>query len=223
MSASVRASRSARRRRFGQNCLRADIAERLVAQAGFGPGDLVVEVGPGTGVFTAALARRGVEVVAVELDPVLASRLPARLAPDLRQRVRVVRGDFLAVPLPSRPFRLVGSLPFGRTTDILRRLLEDPQARLERAELVVQWEVGRKRAAVPPTTLLSTIWAPWWELTLVERLPARAFTPVPRVDAAFVSAVRRRRPLLPLAMAGPYAEFVRAHWPFDRSMGRRAR
>jgi len=213
--AEPRASRDERRRQLGQNFLSDGFAERLVARAAFGPGDFVVEVGPGLGVFTAAVARRGAEVLAVELDPVLAPKLRARLGPGLRDRVRVVRGDFLSFPLPRRPFRVLGSLPFGRTTDVLRRLLDDPLQRLVRADLVVQWEVARKRIAVPPSTLLSTLWAPWWEFELACRIPAHEFTPVPRVDAAFVSVVRRSRPLLPLAMARPYARFVRAHWPFD--------
>jgi 23S rRNA (adenine-N6)-dimethyltransferase len=213
--AEPRASRDERRRQLGQNFLSDRFAERLVARAALGPGDLVVEVGPGLGAFTAALARRGAEVVAVELDRELAPKLRARLGPVLADRVRVVRGDFLSFPLPRRPFRVLGSLPFGRTTDVLRRLLDDPLQRLVRADLVVQWEVARKRVAVPPSTLLSTLWAPWWEFELACRIPAHEFTPVPRVDAAFVSVVRRRHPLLPLAMARPYARFVRAHWPFD--------
>jgi len=183
-----------------------------VALADFRPGDFVLEIGPGTGAFTAALARRRVQVVAVELDPVLAARLRARA--ELREHVRVVHGDAVSVALPDRPFRAVGSLPFGRTTDALRRLLDDPRGRLVRADLVVQWEVARKRTAVPPTSLLSAQWAPWWEFTLACRIPAAAFAPVPRVDAGFVSVVRRARPLLPPAMAQPYARFVRAHWPF---------
>jgi 23S rRNA (adenine-N6)-dimethyltransferase len=208
-----RTSRRERRRRLGQNFLRSEFADRLVAQADFRAGDFVLEIGPGTGAFTAALARRRVRVHAVELDPVLAARLRAR--PELRDWVRVVEGDFVSVPLPDRPFRAVGSLPFGRTTDVLRRLLDDPHGRLVRADVVVQWEVARKRTAVPPTSLLSAQWAPWWEFTLACRIPADAFTPVPRVDAGFVSVVRRARPLLPAAMVRPYAKFVRSHWPFE--------
>lgn len=177
------------------------------------PGDFVVEVGPGLGAFTAALARRGVRVLAVELDASLAARLRARFEPEFSGLVQVVQADFLSFALPRRPFRVLGSLPFGRTTDILRRLLEDPLQRLVRADVVVQWEVACKRAAVPPTTLLSTSWAPWWQFEIVCRIPAHEFRPIPRVDAGFLSVVRRREPLLPVAMAPAFAQFVRAHWP----------
>ena len=117
MSASWRSPRDERRRRLGQNFLRPEAAERLVAEADFRPHNLVIEVGAGSGAVTLALARRGINVV--------------------------------------------GSVPFGRTTDILRRLLDDPSVPLERADVIVQWEVACKRATVPPSTLLSTVWAPW--------------------------------------------------------------
>jgi 23S rRNA (adenine-N6)-dimethyltransferase len=207
-----RPARQERRRRLGQNFLPPRLAEQLVAEADFRPGQVVVEIGAGAGAVTAALGRRALEVVAVEIDPVWAERLRARFA---HGRVRVVHGDFLSVPLPTRPFRVFGSLPFGRTTDILCRLFEDPRVPLERADLIVQWDVARKRAAVPPTTLRSTAWAPWWEFRLGRRIPAAAFRPVPRVDAGVLVVTRRDRPLLPAAMARRYVDFVRDHWPFD--------
>ena len=126
-----------------------------------------------------------------------------------------MEADFRSVALPTRPFRVVGSLPFGATTSVLRRLLDDPRVPLKRADLIVQWEVARKRAAVPPSTLRSTVWAPWWKFRLGRRIPAKEFRPTPRVDGGILIVTRRKDPLLPTAMAGPYFHFVQAHWPFD--------
>jgi 23S rRNA (adenine-N6)-dimethyltransferase len=131
--------------------------------------------------------------------------------------VRVVEADFLTFALPTRPFRVIGSLPFGATTEILRRLLDDPRVPLKRAHVIVQWEVACKRAAVPPSTLLSTVWAPWWEFQLGRRIAAAEFRPVPQVDAGVLVVTRRGRPILPPDMATPWAAFVRSHWPFDRA------
>jgi 23S rRNA (adenine-N6)-dimethyltransferase len=153
-------------------------------------------------------------VLAVESDAVWAARLRQRLAS--RPGVQVIERDFLAVVLPREPFRVIGSPPFGQTTAILRRLLDDPASRLRRADIVVQWEVAAKRAAMPPATLLSTSWAPWWEMRLVCRIPADRFRPVPRVDAGLLSITRRDPPLLPVAMAHSYAAFIQREWPFDR-------
>jgi 23S rRNA (adenine-N6)-dimethyltransferase len=212
VSANRRTPRDVRRRRLGQNFLRRELADRIVGEAGVLPGEFVIDIGAGAGAFTSALARRHADVVAIELDPVWADRLRASL-----REVRVVNADFLDVALPARPFRAVGCLPFGATTAILHRLLDDPSVSLVRADLVVQWEVARKRTATPPSSLISTVWAPWWEFRLGRRIPAAEFRPVPKVDAAVLSIVRRDPPLLPSAMAIPYANFVRANWPFTSS------
>jgi 23S rRNA (adenine-N6)-dimethyltransferase len=209
-----RTPRDARRRGLGQNFLRTELAERFVEDAGVTVGDFVVEIGAGTGAITNALARRGAEVLAVEIDPVWADRLRRTLGRAHAERVRVVATDFLAMALPSRPFRVVACLPFGSTTAILSRLLGDPHGQLRRADLIVQWEVARKRSAVPPATLRSTAWGPWWEFRLGRRIPSTQFRPIPRVDGGVLVVTRRDPPLLPPAMASRYEAFVRANWPF---------
>lgn len=109
--------------------------------------------------------------------------------------------------------RVVGSIPFGATTAILRHLLDDaPRSGLSRADLVVQWEVARKRAVVPPSTLLSTAWAPWWCFDVGPRIPASAFRPVPAVDGGVLRVTRRVPPLLPEHLAAAYGAFVRREW-----------
>jgi 23S rRNA (adenine-N6)-dimethyltransferase len=215
-----RTARDERRRRLGQNFLRPELADRFVDSAGVGAGELVVEIGAGSGVITAALARRGAEVLAVELDPAWADRLLHSIPRAHRDRVRIVAADFLAVPLPRRPFRVVACLPFGSTTAILSRLLDDASGQMVRADVIVQWEVARKRGAVPASALRSTAWAPWWEFRLGRRIPASEFRPVPRVDGGVLVATRREPPLLPPAMAPQYRAFVRANWPFSRERAR---
>ncbi len=184
----------------------------MVAQAAFDAGDLVVEIGAGRGACTFALARRVARVVALEKD----AHWAAHLRQEARRRgvpnVTVLCCDALRHRMPRHPFRALGSLPFGSTTAILRHLLDDPDSGLQRADLIVQWEVARKRASTPPTTLLSTTWAPWWSFDIGRRIPAAAFRPVPDVDAAVLRVSRRMPPLLPDHMAAPYADFVRRQW-----------
>jgi 23S rRNA (adenine-N6)-dimethyltransferase len=213
VSAAKRTQRDERRRSLGQNFLQPDRADQLVDAAAFATGDLVVEIGAGRGALTYALARCGVQVVALEKDPEWAASLRREVVRrDLDERVRVVRCDALDYRMPRRPYRAIGSLPFGATTAILRHLLDDPGSCLVRADLIVQWEVARKRAVMPPSTLLSTTWAPWWSFEVVRRIPAAAFRPKPSVDAAVLCVTRRDPPLLPPRMAGPYASFVRRQW-----------
>ena len=129
MSAYRRTPRDERRRRLGQNFLRPELADRLVADAAFRGGELVVEVCAGPGPITLALARRAVTVVAVEVDPVWARRLRDLVRQVAPARVQVMEADILSLPLPTRPFRAIGSLPFGQTTSILRHLLDNPRWR----------------------------------------------------------------------------------------------
>ncbi len=221
MSAHLRTPRDERRRRLGQNFLRPEFADRIVAEADFRPGDLVVEFGAGLGAITIALAKRQVDVVAIEIDPVWVARLRDRVGGAFQDKVRVVEGDFLSLRLPTEPFRVVGSLPFGYTTDVLRRLLDDPRVTLERADLIVQWAVARKRVALPPSTRLSTTWVPWWEFRLGRHVPASAFRPVPRVDSGVLIITPRKPPILSPSMARSYSEFVRTRRPFDPSVSGR--
>jgi 23S rRNA (adenine-N6)-dimethyltransferase len=184
----------------------------VVAQAAFDAGDLVVEIGAGRGACTFALARRGVRVIALERDPHWAGHLRREVRRRGVATVSVVCCDALRYQMPRRPFRALASLPFGATTAMLRHLLDDRRSGLQRADLIVQWEVARKRAATPPTTMLSTAWVPWWTFDIGRRIPAGAFRPVPGVDAAVLKVTRRTPPLLPDHMAAAYAEFVRRQW-----------
>jgi 23S rRNA (adenine-N6)-dimethyltransferase len=189
------------RRELAQNFLRSRrLAADIVRGLDVEPHELIVELGAGDGRLTAELARRARRVVAIEVDP--------RLADGLRGRFEVVEGDALAVRLPKEPFRVVGNIPFHRTTAILRRLLDDLDLPLERADLIVQWEVARKRTSVVPSTQLGARWGPWWELTLTRRFDASAFEPRPDVDAALLKIVRRERELVSADAAREYRAFV---------------
>jgi 23S rRNA (adenine-N6)-dimethyltransferase len=213
VAAHARTARDERRRRLGQNFLRFAVGRQLVEAADFRPDELVVEIGAGRGALTLALGRLPIDVLAVELDPIWAERLRAELRGAGCRRVQVVHADFFAFPLPRRPFRVLGSLPFARTTDVCRRLFDDPSLPLERADLIVQWEVAARRAERPPANLLSSTWAPWWEFRLGRRIPAAEFRPIPRTDAGVLVATRRRPALLHPTLARAWAGCVRAHWP----------
>jgi 23S rRNA (adenine-N6)-dimethyltransferase len=197
-----------RRAELGQHFLAGGwLAAELVEQAGVGPGDLVLEIGAGSGVLTEALARRAGRVVAVEYDPRLAERARARLAS--YANVRVVTADALAVPVPRRPFRVVANPPFGATAAMLRRLLGDPRTRLERADLILQKQAAMRYAAARPGTPETIRWGAFYELGTGRRLGPGCFRPPPRVGAAVLVARRRRPPLVPITSQGRFAVLLR--------------
>ncbi len=202
--------RDVRRKVYSQNFLIDRRAiEALVEGSGVGEGDLVLDIGAGNGLITQALIRRGARVVAVEKDPALARRLRATFGPG--PGVTVVEDDVLTTKLPAEPFRVVANIPFGITTKILRRLLGEAGT-LTRADVIVQAEVARKRAAGRGArgggTLLNACWEPWFEFGTGVRIPATAFRPRPRVDAAVLIVRRRDQPLLGAASEREYIEFV---------------
>jgi 23S rRNA (adenine-N6)-dimethyltransferase len=155
--------------------------------------DLVVEVGAGYGRLTEQLAARATRVIAIELDP----RLAGRLAHRFRQRpnVTVVEGDALTVPLPRRPFRVVGNPPFHLTSALLHRLLDDPHVPLARADLVVGWGAALALTGVFGPPHKSRPWQCRYEFLLIRRLPAGMFDPQPAQDAALISIRRLSRRL----------------------------
>ena len=201
-------ARAVRRRVLSQNFLVDRRAiEGLVDGSGVGEGDLVLDIGAGNGLISQALARRGARVLAIERDPALAERLRAKFA--TWPSVTVAEADVLTAPLPTEPFRVVANIPFGITTKILRRLLDDDGG-LTRADVIVQAEVARKRGTGGRGTLLNACWEPWFEFGTGARIPATAFRPKPRVDAAILIIVRRDPPLLAPALRRDYTQFVTA-------------
>jgi 23S rRNA (adenine-N6)-dimethyltransferase len=187
----------------GQHFLRSSkLAAELVRAAGIQRDDLVLDLGAGTGVLTAALAHVGAQVIALEIDPALAEGLRRRFP-----RAEVRSQDVLRCSLPREPFKVVANPPFDGATAILRRLL-DPSVPLQTADVIVAWGLAAKRTAVWPSTQLSTYWGAWFELSVSRRLPRCVFAPPPAVDAGLLRIVRRAQPLVPVTDRRAYAMFL---------------
>jgi len=182
---------------------------------GLRPSDLVVEVGPGTGVLTAELARRAGRVIAVEVDPRLAALVEERFHEE--PRVLVVRGDFLAFAIPAGA-RVVANLPYGITADAVRQVLMSHAAD---AHLVVQREAAERFAGHPwgGESLPSLTLKPWWHAEVTRALHRTDFDPPPSVESAVLWLARRHPPLLRDEERPHYERFLAATFGRGRTTG----
>jgi 23S rRNA (adenine-N6)-dimethyltransferase len=179
----------------GQHFLRsARLASELIEQIGVTSRDLVVEIGAGAGALTDPIIRRARHVVAIDIDAACVAFLRQRYAED--PRIDIVHGNALRTPLPNEPFRVIGNLPFGSGTRILRRLLDDPRTPLRRVDVLLQFEAARKRAQPAPSTLATLRWSPWWTFNVARHVSRHAFEPPPSVDAGLLTIERRQPALL---------------------------
>lgn len=214
-----RSERDRRRRSLGQNFLSDQhLVDRVIHDLDIAPGELVVDLGAGGGSLTLPLARAGARVWAVERDVVWADRLEAALeAEGLMERdrpgpVRIIRIDVRRLRMPREPFRVVANPPFGLTTELLGRLLDDPTTPLVRADLILQREVVRKHATQLPRSLKTAAWSPWWEFSAGRFIPRQAFRPRPSVDGAMLHVRRRTPAVLPEWLAPRFESALRAAW-----------
>jgi 16S rRNA (adenine1518-N6/adenine1519-N6)-dimethyltransferase len=178
-----------RKPKLGQNFLRdAQAGERIVAALGDVANRTVVEIGPGRGAITTALAERAGHVLAVELDRELATALRARFSP---QRVTVIEQDVLnfdfaaAAAQAGAPLQVVGNLPYYITSPILLKLA-DSHAELDLAVLMVQREAADRVTAAPGWRdygLLSVTVQMYGPAEPLFTLPPSAFSPPPRVHS----------------------------------------
>jgi 16S rRNA (adenine1518-N6/adenine1519-N6)-dimethyltransferase len=175
--------------KLGQNFL-VDIqaAHRIVAALGEITGRTVVEIGPGKGAITGALAAQAGHVVAVELDRELAAGLREQFDP---ARVTVVEDDVLRFNFAAEAakagsqLRVAGNLPYAITSPILLKLVAS-HAALDVAVLMVQREVAERVTATPGTRdygLLSATMQMHGPVELLFTLPPSAFSPPPRVHS----------------------------------------
>jgi len=185
----------------------------IVDAAELSPADDVLEVGPGPGVLTAALATRARSVTAVEVDPRMVALLEETLAG--HKNVQVIRADALAVDLlgiAPRPItRIVANLPYQITTPLVERFLADAR-RPPLVVVLVQQEVARRMAATARDArergYLSVFVQSFAEPRIVRRVPARAFRPAPRVDSAIVALRTRPQPVFAPLAQKPFLRLV---------------
>jgi 16S rRNA (adenine1518-N6/adenine1519-N6)-dimethyltransferase len=215
------------RRAFGQNFVAdPNMVRKIVRLAGVGQGDHVVEIGPGLGSLTLALAECGAHVRAVEVDrgvvPVLRDVVAGQ------HHVDIVEGDAMHMDWNTTlagadTWRLVANLPYNIATPLLCDLLDGVPI-IQRMLVMVQREVGERLCAAPRTSAYGAVSvkvAHWATARIVAQVSPSVFIPRPNVDSALVEIVRRGRPATD-APADELFRLVRTAFGQRRKMLRRS-
>jgi 16S rRNA (adenine1518-N6/adenine1519-N6)-dimethyltransferase len=192
-------------RSLGQNFLHdANTIRRIVRTAALSGKDVTLEVGPGLGSLTLGLLPACAAVTAVEIDPVLASALPATVArqlPQAAERLTVLAADALAltaVPDP-QPTALVANLPYNVAVPVVLHLLVLLPT-LAHGLVMVQAEVADRLAATPGSRAygVPSVKMAWFaDVRRAGPVPRAVFWPVPNVDSGLVAFTRRDPPAVP--------------------------
>ncbi|MGN6031892.1 MAG: ribosomal RNA small subunit methyltransferase A [Thermomicrobiales bacterium] len=186
-----------KRMALSQNFLHSrTLVRTLVARFGIGPDDLVIEIGPGRGIVTEALAGASRHVLAIEKDPAHAAAVERQLAKRGTANVTVFAADFLDFPLPATPYRVFANIPFGITAAIVGKLTTGTAPPVS-AHLVVQQEAADRFMGLTAVTLQAATLHPWFTLAIEHRFQRRDFTPIPQVDCVLLRIDLRPDPLIP--------------------------
>ncbi len=227
------------RKRFGQHFLvDGNLMRKLVASVELRSGDVVLEVGPGTGGLTDLLVPRVRQVVAVEVDRNLCAILEDRFADagnimfisgDVLERKHALLSHVVEAIKGSETgdggsVKLVANLPYQIATPLVINLLVDhPQVR--RLCFTVQAEVGERIMAQPgckaygPISILTRVLC---DITSIGRVPPAAFWPRPAVDSVMLRLDVKDSPPVDRASVHAFAGLIRGVFDHRRKTLRSA-
>lgn len=215
------------RRDLGQNFVGDPNTVRRIARlAEVGPGSRVVEIGPGLGSLTLALAETGAEVTAVEVDRGIVPVLREVVAE--HPNVTVVEGDAMAMDWTAllgehHDWVLVANLPYNVATPLVCDVL-DGVPQVARMLVMVQKEVAERFCAAPRTSAYGAVTvkvAYWATARIGGHVPASVFVPRPNVESALADIRRRPAPAVDVPPA-PLFHLVRTAFGQRRKMLRRS-
>lgn len=190
-------------KKFGQNFLiDNNILEKIIDAADITKEDCVLEIGPGIGTMTRALAERAKKVVVVEIDKNLIPILQDTLRE--YQNVMIIHSDILKVDINriveeengGRPIKVVANLPYYITTPIIMALFENHVA-IQSITIMVQKEVADRMQAGPGSKdygALSLAVQYYAKPEVIVKVPASCFMPKPNVDSTVIRLTKYEKP-----------------------------
>lgn len=177
--------------------------------------DTVLEIGPGLGTLTSELLRRSQKVIAVEFDRELARKLPGQFP---GKNLEVIESDILSFDYSTLPagYKVVANVPYYITSKIVKSLMTASN-KPSVAVLLVQKEVAERLAAAPGDMSILAVSAQLFaEVTLGDIVPAKLFTPSPKVDSRVVVLRTRTTPLFTDVSESEFFRVVKAGFSAKR-------
>lgn len=185
------------------------ILGRIVDALDCVPGETIIEIGPGHGALTRELLARGVHVIAIEKDRVLAEQLRSQVS---GVGCQVVTGDALELDWHSYgAAKVIGNIPFYITSPLIDKALRPPLP--ERIVFLVQNEVADRMAAEPGGKTYGALSVGVQTVARVEKLftvAPGAFRPPPKVRSALIRLTPLAQPLVMDVEVAPLRAFVTA-------------
>jgi 16S rRNA (adenine1518-N6/adenine1519-N6)-dimethyltransferase len=198
---------------LGQNFMHdPNTIAKIVATADIQPDETALEIGPGTGELTAALAQVARSVIAVELDdrliPLLESRF--RSTPNVYFQFEDILRTNVPALVGGKPYCVVANVPYYITSNILRHVLE-PQHRPRRIVMTMQYEVAQRITAKPGDLSLLAVSVQYYgKPTLISKLNRAVFWPRPDVDSAILQIDPHRTPIIDVPSDDAFFAVARA-------------
>lgn len=198
--------RNIRRKLLSQNFLNNHkLVSNLVGSSSIRKTDLVLEIGPGSGVITSKLLNKAGHVIAVELDTYWYIQLDRKFVSE--EKLTLYKADILSHPLPKLPYKVFANIPFAIEGKIIRKLINDPNPPLD-CYLVVMVKLAERLMAKNINNLFSAKHKPWFDFSIIHQFKKSDFSPEPSVDAVLLRFKRKETALLADAHREKYKEFV---------------
>lgn len=178
---------------LGQHFLHSpSVLSKIIDAAHLQERETVLEIGPGTGILTEALLKRGVGLIAIEKDSRALEGLREKFKSEIGTgQLNLIEGDVLGIEFESSyiptPYAIVANIPYYITGAILEQFLEH-EPRPEKMILLVQKEVAERIVARDgKESILSISVKAFGRATVVDKVPRGAFSPPPNVDSAILA------------------------------------
>jgi 16S rRNA (adenine1518-N6/adenine1519-N6)-dimethyltransferase len=211
------------RKRWGQHFLvDRNVLNKVIRTAELDKGDVILEIGPGLGEMTLALARQVKKVIAVEIDRKLVKILKEKTA-DF-SNILVIEADVLKISFEQlyrqgdQQFKVVANLPYQISTPLLFRFIESRDL-FSSLILMLQREVAERMIASPggkdygPLSIFTQSVS---DLSIQFHIKSSAFFPPPKVESAVIHMVWKERPLVGPEEEGWFKKVVKGCFSYRR-------